>query len=87
MIISIDGNTLTLNTPAQTIRGTARDARGRRIDVTDDNQVIVKIVDGQTQKVVRQIPKADEVALKQAIQENLDNLTDSEGGESVDVNT
>ena len=59
----------------------------RRIDVTDDNQVIVKIVDGKTQEVVRQIPKEAEVRLKQAIQENLDYLADHSGsGENVDGN-
>ena len=46
----------------------------RKIDITDDNQVVVKIVDGQTQKVVRQIPREEEVRLKQAVQENLDDL-------------
>ena len=51
----------------------------RKIDVTDDNQVVIKIVDGQTQKVVRQIPPEEEVSLKQAIQENLDVLTDDLG--------
>jgi len=57
----------------------------RRIDVTDNNQIIVKIVDGQTQKVVRQIPKEEEVRLKQAIQENLDTLVDDSGGnENID---
>ena len=49
----------------------------RKIDVTDDNQVIIQIFDGQPPKVVRQIPKEEEVRLKQAIQENVDNLTDS----------
>ena len=57
----------------------------RKIDVTDNNQIIVKIVDGQTQKVVRQIPKEEEVRLKQAIQENLDIFVDSSGGnENID---
>ena len=56
----------------------------RKIDVTDDNQVISRICDGQPPKVVRQIPKEEEVRLKQAIQENVDNLTDSGGGEPVD---
>ena len=59
----------------------------RKIDVTDDNQVIIQIVDGQPPKVVRQIPKEEEVRLKQAIQENVDNLTDSVGGAPVDTNT
>ena len=49
----------------------------RKIDVIDNNQVVIKIVDGETHKVVRQIPKEEEVRLKQAIQENLDNLSDS----------
>ena len=59
----------------------------RKIDVTDDNQVIIKVVDGQPPKVVRQIPKEAEVRLKQAIQENVDNLTGSGSGELVDTNT
>jgi hypothetical protein len=57
----------------------------RKIDVTDSNQIIVKIVDGQTQKVVRQIPKEEEVRLKQAIQESLDIFVDDSGGnENID---
>jgi uncharacterized FlaG/YvyC family protein len=45
----------------------------------DNNQVVIKIVDSETQKVVRQIPKEEEVRLKQAIRENLDNMADSSG--------
>ena len=57
----------------------------RKIDVTDSNQIIVKIVDGKTQKVVRQIPKEEELRLKQAIQENLDSfVNDSGGSENMD---
>ena len=51
----------------------------RKIDVTDDNKVIVKVVDSETNKVVRQIPPEEEVSLKQAIQENLDVLADDLG--------
>ncbi|MDG1843284.1 MAG: flagellar protein FlaG, partial [Nitrospinaceae bacterium] len=43
----------------------------RKVDVMDNNQVVIKIVDSETQKVVRQIPKEEEVRLKQAMQENL----------------
>ena len=57
----------------------------RKIDVTDNNQVVVKIVDGKTQKVVRQIPPEEVVSLKQAIQENLDVFVDDAGGnENID---
>lgn len=55
-----------------------------KVGATEDNKVIVKIVDGRTQEVVRQVPK-EEVRLRQAIQENVDNLTDSGSGEHVDT--
>ena len=71
--------------PVQSNSGGPTGSELRKIDVTDDNQFIVKIVDGQTQKVVRQIPKEEEVRLKQAIQENLDVLADDSGSsESLD---
>jgi hypothetical protein len=56
----------------------------RKIDITDDNQVVVKIVDGQTQKVVRQIPREEEMRLKQAMKENLDDLGGSSSSVRVD---
>ena len=54
----------------------------RKIDVTDDNKVVVKVVDSETQEVVRQIPKEEEMRLKQAIQENLKDLTNNSAGMS-----
>jgi len=52
----------------------------------DNNQVVIKIVDSETQKVVRQIPKEEEVRLKQAMQENLENMADSSGtNQNLDV--
>ena len=71
--------------PVQSNSGSPTGSELRKIDVTDNNQVVVKIVDGQTQKVVRQIPPEEEVSLKQAIQENLDVLADDSGSsESLD---
>jgi hypothetical protein len=71
--------------PLQTRNGGPTGSELRKIDVTDDNQFVVKIVDAQTQKVVRQIPKEEEVRLKQAIHENLDILADdSVSGETLD---
>jgi len=46
----------------------------RKLSVTDDNEVIVQIVDGETQQVVRQIPDEDIVRLRDAMQESLENL-------------
>ncbi len=48
-------------------------------------EVVVKIVDGRTREVVRQVPKEEEVRLRQAIQENVDNLTDSASVEHIDT--
>ena len=71
--------------PVQSSSGGPTGSELRKIDVTDDNQVIIKIVDGKTQRVVRQIPPEEVVSLKQAIQENLDVLADDSGGnENID---
>ena len=71
--------------PVQSSSGGPTGSELRKIDVTDDNQIIIKIVDGETQKVVRQIPPEEVVSLKQAIQENLDVLADDSGGnENID---
>ena len=71
--------------PVQSSSGGPTGSELRKIDVTDNNQFIVKIVDSQTQKVVRQIPEEEAVRLKQAIQENLDVLADDSGSsESLD---
>ena len=71
--------------PVQSSSGGPTGSELRKIDVTDNNQFVVKIVDSQTQKVVRQIPKEEEVRLKQAIQENLDIFVDDSGSnENID---
>jgi uncharacterized FlaG/YvyC family protein len=75
---------------SQQIQSSKDDAVGpelRKIDIIDNNQVIIKILDGKTQKVVRQIPKEEEIRLKEAIQENLDSLAnDSAANENLDRN-
>ena len=61
------------------VKGGSVGSKLRKVDVMDNNQVVIKIVDSETQKVVRQIPKEEEVRLKQAMQENLENMADSSG--------
>ena len=61
------------------VKGGSAESKLRKVDVMDNNQVVIKIVDSETQKVVRQIPKEEEVRLKQAMQENLENMADSSG--------
>lgn len=68
------------------IKGGSVESKLRKVDVMDNNQVVIKIVDSETQKVVRQIPKEEEVRLKQAMQENLENMADSSGtNQNLDV--
>ena len=64
---------------SQEVKDGAVESKLRKVDVMDNNQVVIKIVDSETQKVVRQIPKEEEVRLKQAMQENLENMADSSG--------
>ena len=71
---------------SQEVKGASVESKLRKIDVMDNNQVVIKIVDSETQKVVRQIPKEEEVRLKQAIQENLDKMADTSGtNQNLDV--
>jgi uncharacterized FlaG/YvyC family protein len=65
--------------PIKTNSDDASTEKLRKIDVIDKNQVVIKILDGDTHKVVSQIPKEEEVRLKQAIQESLENMSDSSG--------
>ena len=71
---------------SQEVKDGSVESKLRKVDVMDNNQVVIKIVDSETQKVVRQIPKEEEVRLKQAMQENLENMDDSSGtNQNLDV--
>ena len=68
------------------VKGGSVGSKLRKVDVVDNNQLVIKIIDSETQKVVRQIPKEEEVRLKQAMQENLENMADSSGtNQNLDV--
>lgn len=49
----------------------------RSFDVTDNNEVILKITDQETNKVVKQIPAEEEVRLRQAVQESVESLNEN----------
>ena len=44
----------------------------RQFDVGEDNQLVLKIVDGTTGRVVKQIPAEEEIRLRQAIQDGIE---------------
>jgi len=46
----------------------------RKIQVTDDNEVVLKIVDNKTREVVKQIPSEEAVELKRAIRDSAETI-------------
>lgn len=47
----------------------------RKFSVTDGNDVVLKIVDNKTREVVKQIPTEDELQLKSAIRDGIENIS------------
>ncbi len=46
----------------------------RKISLTDSNDVVLKIVDNETREVIKQIPSEDELHLKNAIRDGVENI-------------
>ena len=49
--------------------------KSRELQVTDNNDVILKIVDKNTREVVKQIPSEEEVQLKTAIRNGIEDIS------------
>lgn len=49
--------------------------KSRKLQVTDGHDVVLKIVDNKTREVVKQIPSEEAVQLKNAIRDNIENIT------------
>ena len=46
----------------------------RKFSVTEDNDVVLKVIDPKTQEVVKSVPSEDQLELKDAIRNELDNI-------------
>ena len=46
----------------------------RKLSVTDNNDVVLEVIDPQTQKVVRTIPSEEQLDLKAAIRKEIDKV-------------
>lgn len=82
--ISAEQDTVSLSSEAkQALEGSppppSEGAQGqqRNFDVTDDNEVILKITDQETNRVVKQIPDEEVVRLRQAVQEGVESLNET----------
>ena len=46
----------------------------RKFSVTENNDVVLKVIDPKTQEVVKSVPSEDQLQLKDAIRNELDNI-------------
>lgn len=46
----------------------------RKFSVTENNDVVLKVIDPQTQEVVRSVPSEEQLQLREAIRNELDNI-------------
>ncbi len=57
--------------------GSGNNNSQRQIDLTDDQQVVLKIVDQATREVVKQVPPEEQIRLNRAIKNSVEDLTES----------
>ena len=77
------GDTVSLSQDAQGLaqqdktlssKTTSAGIEQRKLSVTDNNDVVLEVIDQQTQKVVRSVPSKDQLELRNAIRDELDKI-------------
>jgi flagellar protein FlaG len=48
--------------------------KSRKLSLTDANDVVVKIIDNKTKEVVKQIPSEEELQLRNAVRDGVENI-------------
>ena len=61
---------------AQVSTGASLASEQRKLSVTDDNDVVLKVIDSKTQEVVRSIPSEEQMQLKINIRDGVSNITE-----------
>ncbi len=56
--------------------GSATNIEQKKFSVTDSNDVVLKIIDPETQKVVKSIPSEEQIQLKRAIRDGIREITE-----------
>jgi len=76
------GDTVDLSSKGQVLEQvskggqTSPGSEQRKFSVTDDNDVVLQVVDPKTQKVVRSIPSEEAMQLKNAIRDGISEITE-----------
>ncbi len=48
----------------------------RKLSVTDENDVVLKVIDPKTQKVVKSVPTEEQIQLKNAVRDGINDITE-----------
>ncbi|MDA8560942.1 flagellar protein FlaG [Nitrospinae bacterium] len=48
----------------------------KKFSVTDDNDVVIQVIDPKTQKVVKSIPTEEQIQLKNAVRDGINDILD-----------
>ena len=72
--LSQDAQDLSQQDKASSSITTSDGIEQRKLSVTDNNDVVLEVIDQQTQKVVRSVPSEEQLELKAAIRDELDKI-------------
>ena len=71
---SQDAQDLAQQDKALSSKTTSAGIEQRKLSVTDNNDVVLEVIDQQTQKVVRSVPSEEQLELRDAIRDELDKI-------------
>ena len=76
-----EGDTVNLSKEGQSLAqpekassSAAAGSEQRKFSVTDNNDVVLEVIDPQTQKVIRTVPSEEQLELRDAIRDELDKI-------------
>ena len=72
--LSQDAQDLAQQDKALSSKTTSAGIEQRKLSVTDNNDVVLEVIDQQTQKVVRSVPSEEQLELREAIRDELDKI-------------
>ena len=72
--LSQDAQDLAQQDKASSSKTTSADNEQRKLSVTDNNDVVLEVIDQQTRKVVRTVPSEEQLELRDAIRDELDKI-------------
>ena len=72
--LSEEGQVLAQPEKTSSSKTASADSEQRKFSVTDNNDVVLEVIDPQTQKVIRTVPSEEQLELRDAIQDELDKM-------------